>query len=301
MFSVNPNLPVVLLVLYLVAAALAFSLCLISFMAIRRTKKTPYATKLLSLGLLSYDGLFLILSSISRLFAYDNLYMIQHLARGFHISAQIIVGSMALERFFVLSRPYLFLRLATEKRIKLVCGGVIVVSILQYVAVRGFACYARNRFQSCGIGIAIYHVIITITVIFLSYISYFKILKIIYMRDSKQKYKHSISQYKGTMVSLIYLVNTTFISVVYIGLSLFAFKKQVGGEQQDGSIGRLVDAANLVSCIIDPLIYVLWFKGTRMEVLKMVKVVCPFVKPTIEKMRIDIYNIQITSQIKPET
>lgn len=45
----------------------------------------------------------------------------------------------------------------------------------------------------------------------------------------------------------------------------------------DGFYGRVADSSNLVNCIVDPLIYVVWFKETRLEILKMVDKVFPYI------------------------
>ena len=48
-------------------------------------------------------------------------YILQFLARGFHITAQIVVGIMALERLVVLNWAYSFHRYNTERRTRIIC------------------------------------------------------------------------------------------------------------------------------------------------------------------------------------
>ena len=126
MIEFKPLMPVYLLVVYLSLASAVLVLYMLSFVAVYRTKKTPYATKLLSLGLLTYDILFLALSSFSKLFDYNDVYPIWKVTRGFQVTAQLILGNMALERLFILNWPYVYLRVANECRTKMVCIAVVV-------------------------------------------------------------------------------------------------------------------------------------------------------------------------------
>ena len=60
---------------------------------------------------------------------------------------------------------------------------------------------------------------------------------------------------------------------------------------ENGYLSEIVDYCNLLNCIIDPLIYVVWLRETLFEILKMIQVIFPFFGKTIENMRIDIFNI----------
>ena len=92
-------------------------------MAFLRTKKTIYSTKMLAISLLTNDSLFLIISSFTRLYMYTQPdgYILQMLARGFHVTAQIVVGIIVLERLVVLNWAYLFHRYNTERRTRIIC------------------------------------------------------------------------------------------------------------------------------------------------------------------------------------
>ena len=48
-------------------------------------------------------------------------YILQIFTRGFHITAQIIVGSLTLGRLVVLNWTYLFIRYNTERRTRIIC------------------------------------------------------------------------------------------------------------------------------------------------------------------------------------
>ena len=293
MISFDPMMPIPLLVLYIGISSSTFIVCFLAFVAMSRTKRTPYATKLLSMGLLTYDNLFLLLSCVSKLFNYQDFHLVVHITRGFQLASQIIVCCMALERLFVLNWPYKYLKVLTERRTKVVCVSVFFFSFLQYAAVRVGVCYARNKVLNCGLGMPIYFVIYTILVPAVSFISFIKIHKII--RASRNTYTtmNTFRQYKRTTASFILLINTTFSQVVWIGLSVMYFTRTASGVKEEGFVATLTDWVNVLNCMIDVLIYVIWFRETRMELMKLVKGICPAFKQKIEKLRIEIFQITL--------
>ena len=303
MIEITLRLPISEIVGYLVGATIACLLSLLSFIAIRRTKKTPYATKVLSLGLLCCNINFLILSGISRCVAFEEFGIIQHVARGFHISAQYMVCGMAIERYIVINKPYMYLRIATEKRTHIVCGSVMVTGFVLTMLVRGLGCYARGRFQSCGLIMSVYFVVICVVLQLISFICYGSVSGTICRKETTQlnDFNHRFSENKGTMVSVMYLLNTTLNTLAYIGLSSIKLKMSLDGEESSGELIIWADLIKLVNCFIDPFIYIIWFRETRMEILKLFQVFCPSLKPKIEQMRVEIFNIQTISLGKLNT
>ena len=285
------HLPLYGLVLYVLFACLALTLSVISFVAIKRTKKTSYSTKVLSMCLLVFDSLFLISSSMARFVDHKDAYIIQHTSRGFHVSSYIIVGCMALERLLVLNWTYFYHRYNTEKRIRIICICISLGAFLHYAIVRICACYIARSPLDCGIGLQAYFLAITIVVSILSLISDAKIYSIVRQKTTEQKCKYQLTHYKGTLVSFMYLVNVTINLIVYLGLAVAHVIRANQGATEDGFLAIPADSANVVNCIVDPLIYVILFKETRLEILKMIKVVFPSVEPTITKMHMEIFNI----------
>ena len=298
MIQFNPLMPISLVVLYVCLASAILILCVLSAIAMARTKKTPYGAKLLSLGLLTYDILFLLFSPVSKLFDFNDVFFIQHATRGFQIAAQVVVGCMALERLFVLNWPYVYLRLMTERRIKVVCIAAIVFGFLQYAVYRGSVCYARNKALNCGLTLATYLVTVSTMLPAASLISFIKIYKIIRRSEDKHHPMHAIRQYKGTVAAFLVLVNTTVSQVVWLGLSVLYFTRTASGAPVDGFMATLADWSYLINCIVDPTIYVIWFSETRMELMKLVKGVCPWVKPRIEGLRVEVFQLDFVYESK---
>ena len=288
MVSINPVLPDNLLVLYYCISTLTLTFCSVALLAISRTKKTPYSAKLLSMGLLCFDILFLLSASVSKLFKPEELFIIQQLTRGFQISAQIVIVSMSFERLFVLNWPYVYLRVATKRRVRLLCGGIFILSFLQYVAFRGSICYARNMPRICGLPVPVYFFLLSLMLPMASFASYMKIYKIIRNSATKQP----LRQYKGTLVSFLFLVNSVATLLILLGISLYNIFNP-DRDKGNGYAGALADFIGVINCIIDPSIYVVWFKEARFEILKMVGGLCPRVYPVVQKMYVDIYNIEM--------
>ena len=298
MFQFNPLMPISLVVLYWCLATAILVLCILSTVAVYRTKKTPYATKLSSLGLLTYNNLFLLTSLVTKLFAYEDVYPLWHISRGCQLASQIIICFMSIERLFVLSWPYMYLRVMTERRTKQICTGVIVFGFLQAALYRGTACYARNKALNCGLVLAIYMISISIILPAVSFICFIKIFKIIRRSEGKHRPMHNIRQYKGTVASFMVLVNATFNQIIWIGLSVFYFTRTTNGTKDDGLVGTLTDWSNLVNCTVDPLIYVMWFNETRLQLFKMFEGICPFVGPEIDRLKVEIYQLDFINEAR---
>ena len=295
MVTMDGVLPLYGVVLYFFFAFLAMVVCLVSLVAIKRTKKTPYSTKVLSIGLLFFHILFLACSSIPKFYKYNDQFILQHIARGLHISSYVIVGSMALERLLVLNWPYIYIRVATKSRTRIIGGGICVVSFLHYVAVRGFACYAKNKFVDCGLGIQAYFLVISILVPILSFISYGKIYGIVRQKTTEQKFKYRLTQYKGTILSFMYLMNTTINLIIYLGLATFYVVRSMKGVKEDGVVAAITDSVNVVNCMADPLMYAVMFKETRLEILKMIEACFPAIQERVRTMHMDIFDITMTT------
>ena len=288
MFDISPVLPFHFLIVYSFISGIALCLCLLSFAAILRTKRTPYPTKILSLGLLVYDCLFIVSANGGKFFAYkENLIFVQ-LSRGFQMAAQLIVLFMAFERLFVLNWPYVFLRVGTRGRIGKVCVAIIVLAFLQYVLFQGLVCYIRGKVVVCIRERFSYYLLICTINSICSIALYIKIFKII--RNGSVGIV-DLKQYKGTVASFVFLLNSAVTLVSFICLSIYFAFMVKNGTNFTGQRTNIIDAAYLLNCIIDPLIYVIWFKEARMEILNMFSKICNCLKPSVEKMRREVFDI----------
>ena len=109
--------------------------------------------------------------------------------------------------------------------------------------------------------------------------------------SSEKRYGPTLRQYKGSHISFLCLVNqiiVLIINIVLLVIFYFTNVKTVGG---NGHFAEVADFCYLMNCFVDPLIYVIWLRETRLEILKMVQVILPYFEKTIEDMRIDIFSI----------
>ena len=298
MLTISPVLPFPMLLAYTAASAIALCLHVISFAAIFRTRTTPYPSKLLSLGLLVYDGLFVISANVGKLFPHEENFAFRHFSRGCQTAAFLIVVFMSFERLFVLNWPNVFLRVGTRGRIRKVCLAIIIISFLQYVLFQGLVCYSRRKIYGCGVELAVYYLFLTITGYTCSISSYIKVFKII--RNKSLGFgMSSLKENKGTYTSFVYLVNNVILGCAYISGAIY-FAIMAANGTLTGQEANILDAVYLVNSIIDPLIYVVWFKEVRMEILSAISKLCPCLKPTVEKMRREVFNISTFQNVQKD-
>ena len=270
------------IIIYFVASFATLVLCSVICVAIARTKKTPYPTRLLCIGLLCYDCLFLSCASIAKLFPHEESFLLRHLSRGCQTAAQLIVAFMAFERFFVLNWPYIYLK-TSNSLIRKVCLYIIAFSFLQFVLIKGLGCYARGRYLNC-IG-SIYFPFICLVVLISSFAVFTQIYTII------RRKALAMTQYKGTIAAFMYLVNCSCFIGLYLGLALYNTLLRTQNATNTGWLTQIADVVCVLNCTIDPLIYGLWFKEVRLEILKIVAVCFRSVRPYVDKMRVDVFSI----------
>ena len=187
MFSYGPVWTTAYIVLYFVASSVTLVLCLVICIAIARTRKTPYPSRIFCIGLLCYNCLFLPSASASKLFPHEENFPLRHLSRGFQIAAQVIVAFMAFERFFVLNWPYLYLKIP-KRQVRKTCLGM---GFIQYLLVRGINCYASGRIQDCQDGI--YFIGLCLLILVSSFAVFIQIYTVI------RREVLAVKQYKATI------------------------------------------------------------------------------------------------------
>ena len=245
MNGVSPVLPFHFLLVYLTVSAIALTLCVLTFIAVYKSKRTPYPTKLLSLGLIFYDGLFLVSAAGAKFVTFEDGVTFRFIFRGFQIAGGgIIVCSMALERLFVLKWPYTYIRLGTRRRTRKVCISITVLGYLQYLLLRLLLCNARGKANSCPVGMGIYFALVLTICLGVSIASYVQIFKLI------RKTALSLTHYKGTRVSFLFLINSTVTFTTYMALSAYlAFGVSREDKAGQAQVSNIADFAYVLNCI----------------------------------------------------
>ena len=280
------------IVAYIALATTAAVLCSVSLFGIVKTKRTVYATRLFSAGLLVVDLLFLVLSSVSKFFPYNDIFWLQHVARGLHISSWTAVLVMSLERLLAVNWPYQYIKMVTKRRARIVCAATYVLGFLQYAMIRVLVCYISSEATNCNAAFKIYLLLLLTMMPIISSCVYFKLYLIVRESFKRCFQKQRMSEFKGTFVSFLYMTNTFVCSLIYLISSVFMIVTGLDSHP-DGGLGIITDFITLVNCYIDPLIYVIWYRETKLELLKVAQTCLPRLKPKIQKMQTEVYNIQI--------
>ena len=289
MIQLSPVLPNHLLAVYLSTSLLCLGMCLLSAVALFRTKKTPYPTKLLSLGVLAFDSLFIVSSNCGKYFDYDNSFILRHLSRGFMTAALFNVGFMSLERLFALNWTNTYIRVVTKGRTTKACVAIIVGSFLQFILIRIVGCYTQGRVLYCPVLGPSYFLVSTCSWLLISSASFVKVYTIVRNKSTTGM----IKEYRGTIASFLYLINSTVAMTIYLGIAVYYTLRIATGEQTryDDEMVNVTDSVYLLNCIFDALVFTLWFKEARLQILKIFSKLCVRLQPSVEKMRLEVFSI----------
>ena len=290
MNQLSPVLPNHLLAAYLSVSVLCLGLCLLSAIALFRTRKTPYPTKLLSLGVLTFDSLFIISSNCGKYYEFDSPLMFRQFSRAFMIAALLNVGCMSVERLFALNWPNTYIRVVTKGRTTKTCVAIIAGCFLQFILARLVGCAIQGKHLFCEVSGSSYFLVVTVSLLLISSASFIKIYKIV---RNKTTMTVRMKEYKGTLASFIYLINSAVAMIIYVGIAVYYMLR----EQQIVEIVNLTDFIYLINCVFDALVYTIWFKEARLEVLKIFSKLCVRLQPSVERMRMEVFSI-ITYQPK---
>ena len=292
MYDVSTTLPFYLFLSYLAISAIVLALCLLTLVAVYRTKRVPYPTKLLSMGLIAYDCLFIGTAIGGKFVTFEESVTFRFFTRGFQFAAQVIVMFMAIERYFVLNWPYIYMRLGTKRRTRKLCIAIIVVSLLQYLLIRLLLCNARGKTTSCSVQLGIYFALSLIICFAISIAAYAKIFAVIFKSPTKTA---SLREYKGTRASFLFLLNSTVTLGTYIAIAIYlAVSVSTDDKEQQALVSNLTDFVYVLTCIFDALVYAIWFKEVQMQIVKIFSYICPRLEPVAEEMRIQAFSIELT-------
>ena len=289
MYDVSPTLPFYELLSYVAISAIALALCLLTLIAVYRSKRVPYPTKLLSMGLITYDCLFIGTAIGGKFVTFEESVTFRLFTRGFKLAAQVIVMFMAIERYFVLNWPYIYMRLGTKRRTRKICIAIIVVSLLQYLLIRLLLCNARGKTTSCSVQLGIYFALSLIICFVVSVAAYAKIFAVIFKSQTKTA---SLREYKGTRASFLFLLNSTVTLGTYIAIAIYlAVSVPTDDSEKQALVSNLADFVCVLTCIFDALVYAIWFKEVQMQIVKIFSTICPRLEPVAERMRMQVFCI----------
>jgi hypothetical protein len=285
-------------------------MCFLSIRALQKAKKFPESAKFLVTALLCFDSSYILIASIRKFlletFANTNLYTMSLCAGRL---AFLTVAIMAVERVFVFYKPYAYLRTCTRRFIRTVSVCAWVTEICIFYSLRYGYCYLRFRsplvFEQAGLcnGImTVYYVTFAAAVLLTFTLCYWKIYRII-----QRKYRRSDEKqlsFKSTFQMLRQFKSTTFVfthSLLFFLMIVSFIVLLILARFNTISLTELrlsVEGISICVCLLDPIVYVLWFKECRMEILNMFSFLGEAVRTRVVNMRLEIYDIKVFDRCK---
>ena len=277
----------------------------VAIIALRRTKSTPETARFLSSGLLLFDITGTLSFTLRRFVVnhYINIF-VQVLGVNCVFIAYVTVGIMSFERLLIFSSPHFYLRRVTPEKVKRIVTSIWISLTVMYFFVRYGMCYTLYT------NATIYDVIGRCNTASYTFYGFFIVMtcvvsgacytRIFMIEWSNRKYKQStnildtfraLMKYKTTGIVFLYTVSILLTTLSYCFTLLF-LKSDTYGTRIS------TDITNMTSCVLDPCLYVLWFRECRYEVLKMFSCASPKMAHKLENMRIEIFNVVLLDKNK---
>lgn len=257
---------------------------IVSLAAILKTKRTPKIPRFLTCGLISLETVGLI--------SFDVLLYISHLNEArllrFHIiTLGVLIYTtillMAIERFTLLTANNVFHNngkreeLFTRITLCLWSLEVIFMFILRFLVCRDTYPCAKHLNWAARI---------TMTV-FLLTADILGVLIFTQLRTSVNVLQGPMLRAKATVTTFVYMaIYTIFSALLALGF-IFSFAEQF--EYTYILLGVIV-------CVLDPVIYVFWYKESKMQLLFFFRICHPKIAVAAERMRFKIFDIVAYSQ-----
>ena len=275
----------------------------VAVISLNRTKTTPKSARFLSSALISFD-IMAVISFAVRKFVTDHTLnvVIQTVGVVAALLAYVTVGLMSLERLLIFCAPNLYLRRASPELVKKFAYTVWIAVTCSYFFVRYGVCYFMfddviilDVIGRCNQASFIFYGFFLVSTIIISFMCYFKILSILRSQsnvDSSIDFTplKSIDFYRSTSLVFAYIVTITILTLAYAVMLLLGLSTE--------PLRIMTDVINMVQCVMDPCMYILWYRETRMEMLKIMSKLHPCFAARVEAMRMEIFNI-VTSEFKP--
>lgn len=293
---------------FLFVACVSITASATAITCMHRAKNIPYAAKFLSTGLLVFDVLFIVTSTVTHFVLYPTI--INNMQTLVTLWLQLItvtITLMAIERYVLILKPMWYLNNVTEMKIRITVVSIWITEGSIWLLVRYGVCYIKFQSVSvftkprlCKGFMIISHMVLLIFGLVISFMCYWKIFRLIQSKvhsgrtTSVSDTAKEIRTYRSTSIVFVYIVVITCITVAYV-IILYMTKRGLISESNHKVSIEIVSIGN---CILDPFLYVMWLKECRLELFKCIAVVFKRYRHRVEEMRMDIYNI-VTTDCKP--
>lgn len=266
-------------ILLSVLTGFVFAWDIVSVAAIYRTKRTPRTARFLTCALISFECVGLLSLDMDKYISnmdISPLFRLHIIVLGLLIYTTILL--MAFERLSFLNATNVFHN--NDFRHKLITRLAICLWMVEVIAIFTFRMLVCGNSISCAN--ATQKTVRVTNFVILLIADGLGVLTFYHLRTNAHVLHGPIFSARATTILFLYIaIYTLFSAVLAIGflLSLAAHLPQ------------MYHVIGLIACVIEPIIYVYWYKESRMELMKLFSVCFPKLTTVTERMRIDIFNI----------
>lgn len=274
------------------AATLCLVFSALSFVAINKTRNIPRTACFLSSSLIFFDSA-TTLTYATRKFVEDShvLNIITVIGLGWSYASFVNVAIMAVERLIIFQWPYFYMRHVTYGAcVKLLV--VVMVVFLGAWTAEWISCFFTKtgfwNIRRCLDPIVIKYMTATFATLFLVILTCFiKIIIIISKQRNKVQPQSETStrNHRSTIVVFLCCINYFLTALINIALVYTLAEITIVVRR------TILDVLYMLNGLVDTCVYVLWYKECRYELLKLLACLVPPLKPKVEHMRVEIFDI----------
>jgi hypothetical protein len=283
-------------VLFVLLALVSMTSTLFAITFMLQTRKIPYATRFITTGLLVFDLTFIVLSTIRKFITDPVLsYTVQTILTNFLQMTIFTVGLMSIERYFVITRPMLYIRVVNKQLVRKIVLIAWICVFMLCVSMRYGFCYLRYQSMSvfttagfCNKFMTFYYSCLQVTILCISCGCYWKIYRCINkVTSSTITTANTLRGYRSTYLAFVYLLVIILSSFGYFTIIILVQTNQI----QNTTLRLSMEAVSFFNCILDPFLYVFWYDECRMQFVKCLGICSERYRQKAEQWRIDVYNI----------
>ena len=269
--------------------------------AMKRTKRVPFATKLLTCLTLSCNAIFtslMLIGSVVSVFTIDVSDVVTSFFSEFGriciTISWLSVTLMSMERVLCLYFPNFYARKASNKNIAVFTSVVICVFVffklfLRYLVVHMMESDEFDFVEATqNLQINTWILGTCLTISFACYIAIFVVVKrhVRSVSDIQPSWRTATSSYTSTKsITCIFAVFGFLHAPLFIALVIINVRRD------SLLFVQLVLVFMIIMCTVNPMLYAWRFKECRLVMLTMIASRCGFCKSKIQEMRMDVYSI----------
>ena len=276
--------------LFTLACAI-LSIAITAFISLNRTRAIPKAACVLSSSLLWFDCATIFVFAVRHLLT-DNFVMNMLTMFGLTMSSAsfINIAVMSMDRLVLFQWPYFYIRHFTNGSY-VYFYYIIVVGFIVSFCVQWIPCFVlRSLFwdvRQCMEELIEVYITSSHVASVLICLPCFVWIAIIVAKQ--QRKERSKSEKNPTMVVLLCCINYSITTVILLLLIYTSCQTTILVRR------TTTELLYMFNGLMDTCVYVLWFKECRYELMKIVACFIPPLRPKLERMRNEVFDVTATS------